>query len=96
MTDLTHWLEGLRRPRLLLSAAKFGIAEYNRRQVERRSGGGEHKSAERMLVALIPVEEGLEAARKSGDASYVPSRHVEVLIAILAEIKTLARTGRLA
>jgi len=45
-------------------------------------------SASGALQALIPIEESLEIARKNGDASYVPSKHVEVLIAMIAEFRT--------
>jgi hypothetical protein len=90
MTDLTLWIKTLRRPRLLVQAAKLGLADYNRERVLKRVAPTKRpQTAMGALAALIPVEETLEEARRSGDASYVPSRHVEVLIAVLSEIKAL-------
>ena len=90
MTDVKQWTETLRRPRLLLQAAKLGVSDYNRDRVLKRvSPARVPATPAGALAALIPVEETLEEARRTGDASYVPSRHVEILIAVLAELKAL-------
>jgi hypothetical protein len=41
----------------------------------------------------MTVEAGLEATRIAGDAAYSVARHIEVLIAILAEAQFLRRGG---
>ena len=43
------------------------------------------------MVFLI-AEAQMEDTRKSGDASYSCARHVEVLIALLAELQLLPRS----
>ena len=43
------------------------------------------------MTRLIDQEEALEVARKDGGASYSVSRHVDVMIAILAEMRLINR-----
>lgn len=96
MTDVTLWINGLRRPGLLMNAARHGLNEYNREQVLKRvMPSAVKRSPERALEALIPVEETLESARRAGDASYTPSRHVEVMIALMAELRSVLAGPRL-
>jgi hypothetical protein len=40
---------------------------------------------------LLSEEENLEAIRLSGAASYSVSRHIEVLIALISEVRLLPR-----
>lgn len=40
---------------------------------------------------MLSVEANLEEARQSGDATYSVSRHVDMMIALLAEARLLAR-----
>lgn len=97
MSDLTLWIKTLRRPRLLIQAARLGQGDYDRQKVLKRVAPAKQpETPAGALAALIPVEETLETARRNGDASYVPSRHVEVLIAVLAEIKALVASRRTA
>ena len=92
MIDFTLWIKNLRRPRLLVRAAKLGQSDYDREKVLKRITRGQSEvRIDAALDVLIPVEESLEEARRAGDASYVPSRHVEVLIAILAEFDAIRR-----
>jgi hypothetical protein len=92
MTDCPTLLATLRRPRLLMRAARFGLGEYRRerdlrRYVERAD------SPEETVTSLLTVEARLEATRIAGDAAYSVARHIEVLIAILAEAQFLRRGG---
>ena len=92
MSDLLNFVNSLRRPRLLLNAAKFGMSHYNRAKSLRRLAPSQNTtSAFDAVKALIATEDNLEQARQAGDASYAPSRHVEVLIALLAEARELRR-----
>jgi hypothetical protein len=81
-------LANLRRPRLLMRAARFGLGEYRRerdlRRLVKMTG-----SPQDTLPALMAVEERLEATRQSGDAAYSVARHIDVLIALLAEARLL-------
>lgn len=90
MSDVWTLLATLRRPRLLMRAARFGLAEYHRdRDLRRlvRSVG----SPEETVPRLIEAEAQLEATRQQGDARYSAARHIEVLIALLAEAQLLRR-----
>ena len=91
MTDCRTMLANLRRPRLLMRAARFGLGDYRRDRDLRRivSGGA---SPEDTVSSLISVEAKLEATRLAGDVAYSVGRHVEVLIAILAEAQLLRRS----
>lgn len=94
MTDVTALLATLRRPRLLIRAARFGLADYNRdRDLKRlmRLPATPHPRA--AVDRLISAEAELEACRRSGGAAYSPARHVEVLIALMAEARLLPRPG---
>jgi len=85
-------LKSLRRPRILVRAARFGLHDYCReRDLKRLMHLPFTPAPEKALDGLIVQEEALEATRKAGDASYSVARHVEVLIALLAEASLLPR-----
>jgi len=85
MTDQTH-LPQIRRPRLLLSAARFGLHGYNRAAaLPRILGLAAPLDDMNYLPELVQLEAELEAARTDRAADYSAGRHVEVLIALLAE-----------
>jgi Family of unknown function (DUF6477) len=92
MTDCRTMLASLRRPRLLMRAARFGLGEYRRDRDLRRYVAG-HTSPEDTVSSLMSVEARLEATRITGDAAYSVARHIEVLIALLAEAQFLRRGG---
>ena len=93
MTDLITLVQTLRRPSLLIRAAALGRKDYNRNRVLKRLVRSlTIPSPHRAIASLLTVEASLEAARCTGDASYSASRHVEVLIALLAEVHFLAKT----
>jgi hypothetical protein len=92
MTDCRTMRETLRRPRLLMRAARFGLAEYRRERDLRRYVEGP-TSPEDTVSSLMSVEARLEATRITGDAAYSVARHIEVLIALLAEAQFLRRGG---
>lgn len=90
MTDFRALLSTLRRPRLLIRAAHCGIIDYRRDRDLRRlvdCAGG----PERLVPRLVAEEERLEETRLAGDATYSVARHIEVLIALLAEVRLLPR-----
>jgi hypothetical protein len=90
MSDLRDLLATLRRPRLLMHAARFGLGDYRRERDLRRLVMGD-PSPEQTLPRLIEVERHLEDTRLSGDVSYSVARHIDVLIALLAEAQLLRR-----
>ncbi|MGC8202378.1 DUF6477 family protein [Aliiroseovarius sp. PTFE2010] len=90
MKDLRSILAQLKRPRLLIRAARFGAEHYDRaRDLARIIKAPANLSPAVALDALIAQEAQLELTRKSGDASYSVSRHVDVLIALMAEARLL-------
>lgn len=94
MTDLLSIVTGLRRPQLLIRAARAGIADYSRgRDLKRLIRTPQAPSPDRAVTALLAEEERLEEHRRTGDAGYNLTRHIEVLIAMMAEARLLARAA---
>ncbi|MEG3662422.1 DUF6477 family protein [Celeribacter halophilus] len=97
MTDITTLLNTLRRPRLLIRAARFGLNDYNRnRDLKRLTRSLTTPSPERALSTLIEEEARLEETRRAGDASYSVKHHVELLIAVMGEARLLPPKQRTA
>lgn len=90
MTDFSALIANLRRPRLLIRAARFGLQDYHRDRDLRRILGAPGP-AERNVPQLLAEEERLEHIRKTDDLNYPVARHIEVLVALLAEIRLLPR-----
>ncbi|WP_028028330.1 DUF6477 family protein [Gemmobacter nectariphilus] len=92
MTDTLSLFAALRRPRLMIRAARLGMQDYRRdRDLRRLLGNGPWSAPERALDALLDAEARAEATRKAGDAAYSIARHVELLIAMMAEARLVAR-----
>ena len=82
----------LRRPGLLVRAARAGLEHYDRARALKRLLHAERPpSPEKAVDRLAAAEAGMEDARTSGDAAYSVVRHVELLIALMAEMRLLAR-----
>jgi hypothetical protein len=90
MHDIFSVLETIRRPRLLMQAARHGIAAYRRSRDLRRLIGAEAAPAQ-ALVKLISAEERIEQTRLSGEADYSAADHIELLAALIAEASRLPR-----
>jgi plasmid stability protein len=92
MSDFRNLLAGLKRPRLLIRAARHGLAEYRRdRDLHRLIGGAKVPAPDEALRRLMHEEARLEGIRGTGDAAYSLVRHIEVLIALMAEARLLPR-----
>ena len=90
MSDTESPLAGLHRPRLLIRAARFGMAEYRRTPSLRRMFAAAGAHAPRQIVALLlRREDEADRLRRAGDATYNVARHVELLIALMAEARLL-------
>ncbi|WP_415183967.1 DUF6477 family protein [Phaeovulum sp.] len=90
MTDLISLISDLRRPRLLISAARFGLTDYNRnRDLRRLLRLPTPPRPERALVELITEEARLDGCRREGGAGYSLTRHIEILIALMGEARLL-------
>ena len=92
MTDLIQILSGLRRPELLIRAARAGLTDYNRgRDLKRLMRVQQAPAPDRALPALLAEEEELEQTRRAGGATYSFARHIDLLIAMMAEARLLPR-----
>lgn len=92
MSEMMTLLNNLRRPSLLMRAARYGVHEYNRnRDLKRLMGTSKAPSPTRAITTLIEEEAKIEDVRKAGDASYSVSKHVEILIALMAEARLMLR-----
>ena len=89
MSDFRALLADLRRPRLLMHAARFGVADY-RRERDLKRLISLPASPEATVGQLLSQENKLEQNRQRGDAAYSIARHIEVLIALLAESQSAA------
>lgn len=90
MTDFRAALSTLRRPRLLIRAARFGLQDYRRERDLRRLLAGT-ASPEVTVPRLLQEEARLEEIRQAGDHNYSVMRHIEVLVALFAEVQLLPR-----
>jgi hypothetical protein len=88
MTHIATLLSSLRRPRMLIRAARFGQSDYRRDRDLRRLVVWP-ASPEAAVQQLLEEEGRLERIRQNGDAAYSVSRHIEVLIALIAEARSL-------
>lgn len=93
MSESNPNLADLRRPGLLMRAARYGLAHYRRgRQVKRLLAGETRLDC--TVSRLFEAEASLEETRRRGDAAYSIAAHIEVLVALLAESRLLAATPR--
>ncbi|MBR9763002.1 MAG: hypothetical protein GYB53_05610 [Rhodobacteraceae bacterium] len=93
MQDITAMLAQLKRPGLLVTAARLAARDYRRERhlpgllgplVPRRHGAA--------ALDLMEREAELDALRREGSASYSPLRHVRLLAALIGEAQLMAAT----
>ncbi|KZY46468.1 hypothetical protein A3731_31975, partial [Roseovarius sp. HI0049] len=95
MTYTIPDLARLRRPALLIEAARLGVVNYNReRTLRRHLGDLHHPDSEAVLETLLEIEDELNQMRRNGYAGYSPARHVDVVIAILGEVRLMRAAAR--
>lgn len=88
MLDFAAALAERRRPRLLVRAARLGLSDYRReRDLARLMGGRSRAPDAEVLPALLEAEQQMETRRRGGDLSYSIARHVEILAALMAEVR---------
>lgn len=86
MTEAVEKVAQLRRPRLLVRAAQMGLEQYNRtRQLARLLP--DTPAGPKAFPALLCAEEEADKERRSGAATYSAARHIELLVALLAEAR---------
>ncbi len=95
MLDIQTRIAKLRRPELLIKAARFGLDDYVRNTHLKRILKTEMiPRPAPALMALLDIESMLNDARKEKQATYSVARHVDVIIAIMAEAQNFAASSR--
>lgn len=90
MSDILHRLDHLRRPRLLIRAARIGAEEYRRDiHLPRLLGQGALPRHGLALARLMEIETVMNESRRAQEADYSTIRHVEVMIAVISEARIL-------
>ncbi|MBB5222380.1 hypothetical protein HNP73_002316 [Amaricoccus macauensis] len=85
-SDFASMIAALHRPRILVRAARCGLADYRRdRDLRRILRLPRSAASARALDTLLAEEQRLETIRTTGEATYSLQRHVAVLTALLAE-----------
>ena len=93
MTDILLRLDRLRRPRLLIRAARLGAEEYRRDlHLPRLLGRGALPRSLAALQQLMDLEAAQDEARRQDAAGYSIMRHVETMIAVIGEARILRAT----
>ncbi|MEM8825244.1 MAG: DUF6477 family protein, partial [Pseudomonadota bacterium] len=94
MCRISQELDSLRRPDLLVQAAAHGTHAYERRRDLRRMlRTAIPPTAKSALERLLPIEAALEKRRRQGDGQYSFTRHVDILVALLAEARSFRKTA---
>ena len=90
MQDLLTQLSELRRPRLLIRAARIAAQDYRRdARLPRLLGYGIVPRSGSAVVRLMALEAEVNEKRETGDASYNIAGHVELLTALMGESQIL-------
>ena len=93
--DIHQALARLRRPPLLVRAARLGVSGYKRGAVlTRLLGTGPVPPVRAALARLIEAEATHDAARRSGAITYRAADHVALLIAVMGEAQLLEAEPR--
>lgn len=95
MLNIIDILQTLKRPKILVRAARLGLEEYNRdRELRRITKTTRNACPQAVFDRLLAHENYLEDARCNGDASYSIQRHIQVLTAVLAEAKLIIKRSQ--
>ncbi len=90
MIDFAATLTELRRPKILIRAARAGVPDYRRdRDLKRLVLDPKGAEPRNPMLPLLTEEHRLESNRTNGGATYNIQRHVAVLTAIIAEARLL-------
>lgn len=93
MLDIHSMLAQLKRPTLLVKAARFGVDDYRREaELAHFLGQSTQTRPAEVLIQLLDLERSLNEKRTGHDALYSYSDHIRVLTAIMAETRLLKAT----
>lgn len=86
MTHYETMLRALKRPKLLIRAARSGASRYRReKHAKLASAGGKDHS--KFFSELMEQERDLEWNRRSGGSDYNVQKHIIVLSALIVEAR---------
>lgn len=86
MKDIISQVMSLKRPEILVRAARFGVDDYRRdRHLPRCLKKENLPSPGQALIALLDIEKQLNSDRATKSGGYQATRHIDVLVAIMAE-----------
>ena len=96
MQDVLSMVAGLKRPRLLVQAARFGLDDYRREaHLPRLLGAVEAPLRPgAAILRLLELEADMDASRCRRAAEYRVARHVAVLVALMGEARLLRALAR--
>jgi hypothetical protein len=93
MNDILDRLDRMRRPHLLLSAARIGAEDYRREtHLPRILGHGALPRHLAALARLMEIETEMNDTRLAEDAAYSTMNHVDVMIAVIGEARIVRAT----
>ena len=91
MIPTLNLLSHLRRPRLLIRAARIGADDYSRStHLNRLLGETPPCHHNEALTRLMSLEAEQEELRCAGSANYGVARHVEILSAMMGEARLVS------
>jgi Family of unknown function (DUF6477) len=92
MKTVLDQLAALRRPGLLMRAARHGALDYDRsRDLKRLMRRDVTPGPVEALTVVMEMEERAEAARQNADAGYSVARHIDLLVALVGEASLVKR-----
>lgn len=88
MRDFRTTVQQMQRPSMLIRAARMGLGDYRRERDLRRLG---HISLqpEQSVPHLLAAEGRIEQQRLLGEIGYSIAQHIDILIALMAEVRLL-------
>ncbi len=92
MADIQSIFRNLRRPKLLIRAARIGAQDYRReRDLKALTRTSRLPPTRRAMESLLMQEGDMEQSRREGDTAYSSARHVALLTALMAEARLLPK-----
>ncbi|MDF1669005.1 MAG: DUF6477 family protein [Roseovarius sp.] len=90
MMKSLNLLNDIRRPRLLIQAARIGASTYRREtHLRRLLDPGQPPRSDDALALLLEQEAQMNHQRQTNEAFYCAADHVDVLIAMMGEARLL-------
>lgn len=89
MTRFEETLSRIKRPAILLRAARVALDQHNHRNaIFRLFGEVPPIGSDDLFALLLEQEEYMNTQRKTGEANYSIARHILVLTALLHECRS--------